>query len=157
MRGCPFCAIAAGEAAAEILLEDDLVIAFLDLHPIRPGHSQIIPRAHLPCFEDLPPPTAARILGTGQRLARALKALFPVPRVAFMFTGTDVAHAHAHLVPMQQPTDITSPLYIAERPLTFRSAPRAGAAELALAGARLRQALGAAAMPPHPAAPGAAS
>jgi histidine triad (HIT) family protein len=156
MPGCPFCAIAAGEAPAEIVLEDDLVIAFLDLHPIRPGHIQIIPRAHLPCFEDLPEATAARILGAGQRLALALKALFPVPRVAFLFTGGDIAHAHAHLVPMHHNTDITSALYIAEWPLTFRSTPRARPPELADTGSRLRQALGAGTGPPRPASSGEA-
>jgi histidine triad (HIT) family protein len=143
MRGCPFCAIAAGAAKAEILLADDLVLAFLDLHPIRPGHTQIIARAHVPCFEELGGPIAARIVIQGQRLARALKALFPVPRVAFLFTGGDIDHAHAHLVPMHAKTDITSALYIAERPLTFRSTPAADAADLALVGARLRQAIGA--------------
>jgi histidine triad (HIT) family protein len=139
MRGCPFCAIATGEAKAEILLEDDLTLAFLDQHPIRPGHTQIIARAHVPYFEDLAEPVAARILVQGQRLALALKALFPVPRVAFLFTGGDIAHAH--VVPMHEKTDITSALYITERPLTFRSTPRASAADLALTGDRLRQML----------------
>jgi hypothetical protein len=46
-----------------------------------------------------------------------MKALYGVPRVAFLFTGGD--HAHAHVVPMHEKTDITSQRYIAEEKLTF--------------------------------------
>ena len=45
-------------------------------------------------------------------------------RVAFLFTGGDVPHAHAHVVPMVAGTDITSRRYIAEEDLTFQSTPR---------------------------------
>jgi histidine triad (HIT) family protein len=60
-----------------------------------------------------------------------LRKLYAVQRVAFLFTGADIAHAHAHVVPMVETTDITSPQYIAERPLTFREAPRADEIDLA--------------------------
>jgi histidine triad (HIT) family protein len=95
----------------------------------------------VPFFEELPAASASRITEIGQRLARALKALYGMPRVAFLFSGGDIAHAHAHVVPMQEKTDITSRRYIAEDQLTFRSPPRASAAELAATAARLRTAL----------------
>jgi histidine triad (HIT) family protein len=58
-----------------------------------------------------------------------------------MFTGTDIAHAHAHVLPLVEPTDITSRRYIAEEHLTFRSTPRAPDDELAATAAALRAAL----------------
>lgn len=141
MTDCVFCRIARGDLPAEVFWEDDSMIALADLHPIRPGHTLILPRAHFPYFEDLPEHTASGILHLGQRLARAMKSLYGVPQVAFMFTGGDLSHAHAHVVPMHEKTDITSRRYIVEQQLTFRSTPRAGPQELAETAARLRQAL----------------
>ena len=69
---------------------------------------------------------------------RALKALYGVPRVAFLFSGGDHAHAHAHVIPMHQKTDITSRRYIAEETLTFRGVARAPFEELAAIAAQLR-------------------
>jgi histidine triad (HIT) family protein len=107
------------------------------------GHTQIVSRQHAPYFEDLPEATANQIIHVGQRLARAMKGLYGVPRVAFALTGGDHAHVHAHVVPMHEGTDITSRRYIVEEKLTFRSMPPATGEELAAAGAALRAALGA--------------
>jgi histidine triad (HIT) family protein len=142
MSECVFCAIAHGVARAEIVCADEEVIALMDICPIRSGHAMIIPREHFAYFEDLPEATAGRIVHLGQRLSRAMKALYGVERVAFLFTGGDHAHAHAHVVPMHEKTDITSRRYIAEEILTFRSTPRVSAEELAATAAELRQALG---------------
>ena len=68
----------------------------------------------MPTFELLPAPLAARIVDLGQQLARRMKDVYGVDRVAFLFTGGDVAHVHAHVVPMHQKTDITSARYIVE-------------------------------------------
>jgi histidine triad (HIT) family protein len=138
---CLFCQIAIGGVPADVIYEDDLVIAFADVCPIRAGHTQIIPRRHFPYFDDLPEETASRIIHVGQRLSRVMKGLFDVPRVAFLFTGGDDAHAHAHFVPMHEKTDITSRLYIVEKDLTFRSTPRASREELAATAAKLSAAL----------------
>ena len=138
---CPFCQIAAGKVQATVVHGDELTVAFLDRCPIRPGHVQIIPRAHYPYFDDLPPAVASHIVVTGQQLAAAIKRVTGVTRVGFLFTGGDIAHAHAHLVPMHDKTDITSRRYIAEEALTFRSTPRADERELRDMAETLRQAL----------------
>jgi histidine triad (HIT) family protein len=70
-----------------------------------------------------------------------MKALYSLPRVAFLFSGGDHAHAHAHVVPMHEKTDITSRRYIAEETLTFRGLARAPSEELAATAARLRSRL----------------
>lgn len=124
-QNCIFCSIAAGEIPAHVVYEDEQLKAFLDIHPIRPGHVLIIPKAHYDYYDDLPPEVAAAIVHLGQRLGKAMKAAYGVERVAFVFTGTDVAHTHAHVLPMHEKTDITSPVYIEQQGLTFRLAPRA--------------------------------
>lgn len=92
---CPFCAIAARPALAVTLFEDPDIIAFLDRGAIRPGHTQIIARQHVPTFETLPPRILNKITALGQQLARRMKQVYHVDRVAFLFTGGDVPHVHA--------------------------------------------------------------
>ena len=96
--------------------EDGEVIAFLDIAPMRPGHTVIVPRSHVETFEQLAAPLANRIQDLGRQLARRMKALYKVERVAFFYTGTDIAHAHAHVVPMHEKMDITSQRYIVGAP-----------------------------------------
>src|SRR5262245_22806550 len=145
---CLFCRIARGGVPAQIVHQDDKLVAFLDIHPIRPGHVQIVPRDHYAYFDDLPPDLAAAAIQLGQRLAALLKRTEGVRRVSFCFTGGDVAHAHAHIVPLHAPTDITSRRYIVEEQVTFRPTPRVPDAELAALAERLRGEF--AALPPRP-------
>jgi histidine triad (HIT) family protein len=141
-RRCLFCAIAAGAVPSHRVFEDDSLVAFLDIRPIRPGHVQIVPRAHHAYFDELPPDLAARIVQLGQRLAASLKRIYGVHRVGFVFSGGDIPHVHAHVVPLIAGTDITSRRYIAEETLTFRDMPRAADGELAAIADRLRQGIG---------------
>jgi histidine triad (HIT) family protein len=141
MPECLFCRIAAGSIPAHIVHEDELVVAFLDIGPIRPGHTQIIPRKHFDYFEDLPDDIASRVLQIGQRLAKSMKALYRVERVGFLFTGGDIAHAHAHVVPMHAPTDITSRRYITNGEVNFAALPCPEADEMRTVAEQLRDAL----------------
>jgi len=141
LNECVFCRVARGEVRSEIIFADAEVIGLMDICPIRPGHAQIIPRDHYAYFEDLPGAIASRIVHLGQRLSRVMKTLYGVPRVAFLFSGGDHAHAHAHVVPLHEKSDITSRRYIAEETLTFRPLRRAPAERLAAAAAQLRSGL----------------
>jgi histidine triad (HIT) family protein len=138
---CLFCRIARREVPAHIIYEDDYLVAFLDTGPIRPGHVQIVPRDHYPTFDDLTAELASRVIVLGQRLARILKSSNGVSRAAFLFAGGDIAHAHAHVLPMIAPTDITSRRYIAEEGITFRPLPRPSEEELGRVAFGLREAL----------------
>jgi histidine triad (HIT) family protein len=66
-----------------------------------------------------------------------------VRRIAFAFTGGDVDHAHAHVFPIVEKTDITSRRYVVEQQVTFREAPRMHDDDLAEHKAKLVQALAA--------------
>jgi catechol 2,3-dioxygenase-like lactoylglutathione lyase family enzyme len=71
---------------------------------------------HYETFDVIPPELAGRIVALGQDLARRMKAAYGVERVAFLFTGGDVPHAHAHVVPMHEKTDVTSARYVVSPP-----------------------------------------
>jgi histidine triad (HIT) family protein len=128
---CHFCQIGAGEIGVDVVYENDLLMAFLDHSPIRPGHTLIIPKQHFDYFEDMPAELITPTILLGQKLAAAMKALYGVPYVAFLFVGGDLPHAHAHVVPLREYTDITSRQYIADANVTFRKADRMSAPELA--------------------------
>ena len=128
---CLLCQIAKRESTAHIVHEDDRLVAFLDRGPIRPGHTLIVSKEHFAYFDEAPADLVASMAVLGREIAIALKHIYRVPRVAFLFTGGDIAHVHAHFVPMHEKTDITSRRYIVEETLTFRSRPPASDTELA--------------------------
>lgn len=138
---CLFCRIAAGDLPAHKVHEDDQVLAFLDLHPIRPGHVLVIPRAHHVWFEDMPPDLASRVMIVSQDIARRMKRVYPVERVAMFFTGIHVPHAHAHLVPMQHVHDVTSAAYMADGVDGYSLPAQLPAEDMAAIAARLRGAV----------------
>jgi histidine triad (HIT) family protein len=137
---CVFCRIAARRINAYVVHEDRLV-AVLDRGPIRTGHIQIAPRDHFRCFDEAPAEIVCAIVLLGQRIALALKKLYGAPGVAFLFTGGDIPHLQAHVVPMHEKTDITSRRYIAEDRVTFRAIPEVAASELARTADEVRNAL----------------
>jgi histidine triad (HIT) family protein len=138
---CLFCRIAAGDLPAHIIHEDEHTLAFLDLHPIRPGHALVIPRAHHVWFEDMPADLAARVMAVSQRIARGMKAMYPVERVAMFFTGIHVPHAHAHLVPMFHVHDVTSAAYMGDGAEGYSMPPQLPADDMAAIAAGLRGAM----------------
>ncbi|WP_134727257.1 HIT family protein [Paracoccus luteus] len=121
---CLFCRIARGDLPAHVVHEDDEVVAFLDLHPIRPGHTLVIPKAHHVWFEDIPAPLAARVMACSQTLSHRMKRIYGVERVAMFFTGIHVPHAHAHVVPMHHVHDVSSQAYLADGPDGYSVPPQ---------------------------------
>ncbi|TNF21396.1 MAG: HIT domain-containing protein [Rhodobacteraceae bacterium] len=127
---CLFCRIASGALPAHRLYEDAHILAFLDLHPIRAGHALVIPKAHHVWFEDLPEDLATRITTCAQSLARRMKTLYQVERVAMFYTGIHVPHAHAHVVPMHHVHDVTSQAYLGAGPDDYAVPPQLSASEM---------------------------
>jgi len=111
MSECSFCRIISDPSLAAVVLETKRLIVFADHRPIRRGHVQIVPRDHIEVFDDLPAELASEIIHLGQRIAKAQKQLYQVRRVGFAFTGNEVAHVHAHVLPLYASDDITSARY----------------------------------------------
>src|SRR5581483_3424727 len=94
------------EIPAHILREDEDFLAFLDIRPIREGHTLVIPKAEVPDVFDLPDPLLAGILPFASPVARAIKEVTGAQRVGMAVIGLEVPHAHIHLVPIDGIYDI---------------------------------------------------
>ncbi|MFT3874756.1 MAG: HIT family protein [Nocardioides sp.] len=100
--GCLFCAIAAGETAADIVLADDDFVGFLDNHPVFKGHVLLIPRTHLVTLPDLPPELHSGWVVWQQRLATAMIDGLGAQGSFVALNNTvsqSVPHLHCHVVP----------------------------------------------------------
>lgn len=105
---CVFCEIIAGTAPASIVYRDELVIAFMTIHPSSPGECTVIPLLHVDHFTDVEDGTAQRIILVAQHIGRRMRTAFQPERVGMVVHGYGVAHAHLILVPQHGPYDITS-------------------------------------------------
>jgi len=105
---CPFCQIVQGESHAHVLFKDARTTAFLDLRPINPGHTLVVPNEHEPDFFRLPNDLYSDLMLSVKRLATALAAVTQPRKVGLIIAGFDVPHTHVHVVPMHDYHDITS-------------------------------------------------
>ena len=101
---CVFCAIAAGEAPAQRIYEDDGYLAILDIRPFTRGHTLVIPKRHPVDLTDPPPQTLADMVTIGQRIARAARAteLADATNIAINDgrpAFQTVLHIHLHVLP----------------------------------------------------------
>jgi histidine triad (HIT) family protein len=102
MPDCVFCAIAAGEVAADLVLEDDDFVGFLDRRPVFKGHVLLVPRAHVVTLPDLPAALRDPFLAHGQRLACAMVEALGAQGSFVAVNNTvsqSVPHLHLHVVP----------------------------------------------------------
>jgi histidine triad (HIT) family protein len=120
------------EIPAQIVREDDDYLAFLDVRPIRAGHTLVIPKEEIDDVFDLPEPLLSGLLVFAQPVAQAIREVTGAERVGVAVVGIEVPHAHIHLVPID---DIGG--------LDFRKAKDAEDADLAAMAERIRSALGA--------------
>lgn len=141
MADCIFCKIVAREVPAHIVFEDDQVLAFLDIHPVRTGHTLIIPKTHYSYVEELPSELMAHIAVLAHRFAKSMMKLYNPMRVGMIVSGTDVPHMHAHVCPMHEKYDITSGRYITSANPTFGLPPLASPLDLKQEAERLKTAL----------------
>ena len=102
---CPFCRIAAGEAAALRVHEDDHLVAFLDHRPLFPGHVLLVPRVHVPTLADLPESLLGPLMRRTRELARAVEEAMGAEGTFVALNdkvSQSVAHLHVHVVPRRR-------------------------------------------------------
>ena len=126
-----FTKIIAGEIPAQRIREDDRFLAFLDIRPIRPGHTLVIPKQEVDHFFDLPDDLLGGLMVFAKPVAAAIRQVSGAQRVGCAVVGVEVPHAHLHLVPVDGAHDID-----------FRRAEPAEDDDLAAMADRLRAALG---------------
>lgn len=108
MEDCIFCKIIRGEIPAAKVYEDDNVLAFLDIHPVREGHTLVIPKAHVPEFQEMESGAYQKVMDVVKNIARALRKTTDAKRVGISVLGFDVPHTHVHVIPLHEVDDITS-------------------------------------------------
>lgn len=108
MNDCIFCKLASGEIPTNKVYEDERTFAFLDKHPINPGHILVIPKVHIPNFYELRHDDYHALMDTVKTLSERVKNVFNPEKVGLIIAGWDVPHTHVHVVPMMEYHDITS-------------------------------------------------
>lgn len=92
-----FSKIIAGEIPCYKIYEDEKTFAFLDIHPETPGHTLVVPKNEVDKIYDLPMEDYLAVMKTVKMLAKRMEEVFG-ERTLLKVIGTDVPHAHVHLV-----------------------------------------------------------
>lgn len=130
MDDCIFCKIGGGKIPSAKIIEDGCFIAFLDINPINPGHTLIIPKKHVESVFAMGHEEYAALFELSRKLSGPLLKATGAKRIGVIVEGFLVPHAHVHLVPLNKGGD-----------LSFSRAKKAGADELAEMSSRIRECL----------------
>lgn len=102
--GCFFCRIAAGEAPAHVVYGDGAVLAFLDIRPLEPGHTLVIPKRHFVHLPEVPDGEVARLFAVVKRVVRAALVALGAEGATVVqnngrAAGQEIPHVHVHVIP----------------------------------------------------------
>ena len=109
MQDSIFTKIVKGEIPSHKVYEDDRVLAFLDIHPIQPGHTLVIPKKQVEFVWDLPDEDYQAVMAAAKTVARRLRDVLGVKYVGVQIVGVDVPHAHVQLIPFNTPAEYHAP------------------------------------------------
>lgn len=101
-----FTKIVKGDIPCHKVYEDDKTMAFLDIFPLREGHTLVIPKAQVEFVWDLGDEDYAALMATVKIVASHLRQAMPDEFVASRVVGVDVPHAHVHLIPFSDPMQL---------------------------------------------------
>lgn len=101
-----FSKIIAGEISSYKIAENDKFFAFLDIFPLREGHTLVVPKNETDNLFDLPQDYLSEILVFAQPVAKAIEKAFHCNRCGISVIGLEVPHAHVHLIPINSSNDL---------------------------------------------------
>ncbi len=101
---CVFCAIIEGRIPSHKVYEDEKTLAFLDVHPSAPGHTLVIPKAHIARVEDLPEDDARCLFAALHKIVGRIREAMGAPASTIGInngreSGQEVPHVHIHVIP----------------------------------------------------------
>lgn len=101
---CIFCEIVCAEAEVTKVYEDDVILAFLDIRPINPGHTLVIPKQHAELITELDEATVDRLFRVSQKINRILRSELGAAGANYFLAdgesaGQEVPHVHIHVFP----------------------------------------------------------
>lgn len=97
-----FSQIVSGDIPSHKIYEDERTLAFLDIHPVAEGHVLVIPKTEVEFVWDLEEADYTALMATVQKVGRRLREVIAKPYVGEVVVGTDVPHAHVHVVPFTE-------------------------------------------------------
>ena len=101
-----FTKIIYGHIPSYKIAENDKFCAFLDISPLRPGHTLVVPKQETDKFFDLPSELLSELMMFAQPIAKAIEKSFQCNRCGIAVIGLEVPHAHLHLVPINNADDL---------------------------------------------------
>jgi len=101
-----FSKIIAREIPAYIVAEDDQYIAFLDINPLKQGHTLVVPKKEVDYVFELDHQTLAGLFSFSKRVAKAIESVIDCNRIGLTVMGLEVPHAHVHLIPIDTMDDM---------------------------------------------------
>lgn len=101
-----FSKIVAGEIPCHKVAENDQFLAFLDIQPLRKGHVLVIPKMEVDYIFDLDDQLLGEMMVFSKSVAHKIRCVFPCKKIGVTVIGLEVPHAHIHLVPMNELSDM---------------------------------------------------
>jgi len=101
-----FTKIIKGEIPSHKVYEDDKTLAFMDIHPVQPGHVLVIPKVDVEFVWDLNDEDYRAVMDTTKLVARYMREVLPQKYVHERIVGIDVPHAHVQLIPFDSVDDL---------------------------------------------------
>jgi histidine triad (HIT) family protein len=101
-----FTKIIKGEIPCYKIAEDENYFAFLDINPLRAGHTLVVPKDETDYIFDLEDSRLTGLLLFSKKIAAAIKSVIPCNRIGVAILGLEVPHAHIHLIPMDSMEDV---------------------------------------------------
>jgi histidine triad (HIT) family protein len=101
-----FSKIVRGDIPCHKVYEDDKTLAFLDIHPVQPGHTLVIPKEQVEFVWDLPDELYQAVMSTTKKVALRLREVSGKQYVSERIVGIDVPHAHVQLIPFTNVSEL---------------------------------------------------
>ncbi len=101
-----FSKIISGEIPSYKIAENDKFFAFLDIFPLREGHTLVVPKIEVDNLFDLPEDYLSEIFLFARPIAKAIEKSFHCNRCGISVVGLEVPHAHVHLIPINSANDL---------------------------------------------------
>lgn len=101
-----FSKIVAGEIPCYKVAEDEKHFAFLDINPVAPGHTLVIPKKEVDYIFDLSEQDYTDLQNFARKVAKAMEQAIPCKRIGVAVMGLEVPHTHIHLIPINKESDM---------------------------------------------------
>lgn len=101
-----FSKIIAREIPAYIVYEDENFLAFLDINPLKEGHTLVVPKKDVDYIFDLDDEWLSKMMVFAKRVAKGLEKVVECKRVGVAIVGLEVPHCHIHLIPISKVDDM---------------------------------------------------